>query len=84
MDVGTESGRLGAEYRAALKYAQECEVFWHANPIVYSVGDGQRLPATQLAVYGRAAEYSTPDQAWRRAMAALDRWRAFRAAHGMP
>ena len=84
MSVEDESERLGAEYRAKLRRAQECEEFWRANPIAYTVAGGAHVPATSLEVLLKAGEYGTPDEAFAEAMAALDRWRAFRAAHGMP
>jgi hypothetical protein len=84
MSIEEEDERLGAEYRAALGRAQESEEFWRANPIAYTVAEGARVPATPLGVLLEAGEYGTPDEALAEAMAALDRWRAFRAAHGMP
>lgn len=84
MSIEDENERLGAEYRAALRRAQECEEFWRANPIAYTLAEGARVPATSLGVLLEAGEHGTPDEAWGEAMAAVDRWRAFRAAHGMP
>ena len=84
MSVEWENERLGSEYRAALRRAQECEEFWQANPIAYSVAQGERIPQTPPAVLLEAIDCGTPDEAWGDAMAALYRWRAFRAAHSMP
>jgi hypothetical protein len=84
MSVEEESERLGAEYRAALRRAQDCEEFWRANPIACALVPGARDPATSVETLLEALDHGTPDQRWHEAMAALDRWRAFRAAHGMP
>ena len=54
MDIETENERLGAEYRSALKRYEESVGFWNANPIAYSVGPGQRVPATSFEEIGRA------------------------------
>ncbi len=84
MDIEAESERRGAEYRSALKRHEENVAFWKANPIAYSVGPGQPVPATRFEVLLEAGRRGTPDETWRAAMAKLDDWRAYRAAHGMP
>jgi hypothetical protein len=84
MDSERDSERLGVEYRSALKRYEESVAFWNANPIAYSVGPGQRVPATSFEVLLEADRRGTPDEAWGEAMGALARWRALRSAHGMP
>ena len=73
MDFETESQRLGDEYRSALKRYEDSQAAWQANPLAVSVEELLALD-----------ELGTPHEASREAMAALDRWRAYRAAHGMP
>ena len=73
MDFETESQKLGDEYRASLRRYEASQAFWQANPMTFSVEEFLALD-----------EHGTPDKACREAMAALDRWRAYRAAHGMP
>ena len=72
MDVETENQRLRDAYRAMLGEYEACVKFWQANPIV--------LSAEEFV----AARFATPDETCREAMAALDRWRAFRFEHDMP
>jgi hypothetical protein len=84
MTIEDESERLGVEYRSALKRYEESVAFWNANPIAYSVAPGQRVPVTSFQVLLEADRRGTPDETCREAMAALDRWRSFRAAHGLP
>ncbi len=84
MSIEDESQRLEAEYGKALERYQESVAFWNANPIAYSVGPGQRVPTTTFEVLLEADRRGMPDETCREAMDALDRWRAFRAAHGMP
>ena len=84
MDFETENQRLGDEYRTALTRYEESVAFWKANPIAYSVGPGERVPVTTIDVLLEADRRGMPDETCSQAMAALDRWRAFRAAHGRP
>jgi hypothetical protein len=84
MDIEGESDRLGAEYRRALKRYEESVAFWKVNPIAHSVGSGQRVPVTTMEVLLEADRRGTPNETCNEAMAALDRSREFRAAHGMP
>lgn len=84
MNYEMENQRLGDQYRTAVKRYEESRAFWAENPIAYAVGPGSRTPVTTWDVFVEADKRGTPDETCREAMAALDEWRAFRAAHGMP
>jgi DNA-binding SARP family transcriptional activator len=73
MEVETESQRLEDEYRSALKRYDDSRAAWQADPLAVSVEELLALD-----------ELGPPHEACGEAMAALDRWRAYRAAHGLP
>jgi hypothetical protein len=78
LEIQRESERLGARYRRALKGCEESLVFWNG------LGSGQAVSFTAADVLSEGWPPPTPDEASRQAMAELDGWREFRAAHGMP
>ena len=84
MSFELESQRLENNYHAALTRNEESVAFWRTNPIAYAVGPGERVPVTTIDVLLEADRRGMPDETCREAMAALDEWRAFRAAHGTP
>ena len=82
MDFETQNQHLSTEYRSALERYEQSVAFWNVNPIAYTVGPGQRVPATNLEVLLESGRWGTPDETCREAMASLDRSRDFRRAHG--
>ena len=78
MDFEIKNELHHAEYRSALKRCDESVPFWNA------ISSGQPVVVTSSEVLSESWPPPTPDQACREAMVVLDRWRAFRATHGMP
>ena len=77
MTYEAESLRLESAYNALVDDAKASEGFYD------ELASGNPIVLTETSIL-EADRRGNPDQAWRRAMAALDTWRDFRSAHGRP